>query len=81
MSATVIDTNGARADAAATALSVAGPAQWERIARRMHLQYVLLIDEKGQVYMNRRMAARVRFETEPVAPPRVVNLPVAGSTD
>jgi len=81
VSATVIDTNGARADAAATALSVAGPADWERIARRMHLQYVMLIDEQGQVYMNRRMAQRIRFETGLSAPPQVVELGAARKTN
>lgn len=74
VSATVIDTSGARADAAATALSVAGPAEWERIARRMHLRNVMLIDENGRVYMSRPMAERVRLEGVPPAQIQVVDL-------
>ena len=61
-SVTVIDTVGARADAAATALSVAGPRDWYRIARQMGVKYVLLVDEQGQVYMNPAMADRIHFE-------------------
>jgi thiamine biosynthesis lipoprotein len=62
-SVTVIDRVGARADAAATALSVAGPQDWYRIARQMGLKYVMLVDEKGRVYMNPAMAERIQFET------------------
>lgn len=60
-SATVIHTDGGVADAAATALTVAGPDDWLRIARRMGLRYVMLVDEKGTVYMSPAMAERVRF--------------------
>ncbi|MDH3947449.1 MAG: FAD:protein FMN transferase [Gammaproteobacteria bacterium] len=61
-SVTVIDRVGARADAAATALSVAGPKDWYRVARQMGLKYVMLVDEQGRVHMNPAMAERVRFE-------------------
>jgi len=60
-SATVIHTDGAVADAAATALTVAGPDDWQRIARRMGLEYVMLVDENGMVYLSPAMAGRVRF--------------------
>lgn len=68
-SVTVIDTVGARADAAATALSVAGPQDWYRIARQMELKYVMLVDEEGRVYLNPAMAERVRFESQLSQPP------------
>ena len=68
-SVTVIDAVGARADAAATALSVAGPKDWYRIARQMRLKYVMLVDEQGRVHMNPAMAERVRFETALAEPP------------
>jgi len=61
-SATVIDKNGGLADAAATALTVAGSKAWFPIARRMGLKYVMLVDEAGTVYMNPAMAKRIRFE-------------------
>jgi len=72
-SVTVIHDNGAEADAAATALVVAGPKDWHRIAARMGIKYVMLVDEQGIVYMNPAMAARVHFEAE--TPPQVVLSP------
>jgi len=60
-SATVIHTDGGVADAAATALTVAGPDDWLRIARSMGLVYVMLVDEKGTVYLSPAMAERIRF--------------------
>jgi thiamine biosynthesis lipoprotein len=71
-SVTVIDRLGARADAAATALSVAGPREWYRIARQMGLKYVMLVDEQGRVYMNPAMAERIKFEN-PLPQPAVIS--------
>jgi len=61
-SVTVIHGNAAQADAAATALYVAGPKKWWEIARSMGIQYVMLIDEQGTIYMNPAMAKRVKLE-------------------
>lgn len=61
-SATVIHDDAAVADAAATALFVAGPGRWWEIARSMGIRYVLLVDENGLVHMNPEMAARVKLE-------------------
>ncbi len=70
-SATVIEGDGSIADAAATAMVVAGVKEWHQVAKRMGIRYVMLVDEEGIVYMNPRMASRVRFSNE--APkPRVV---------
>ncbi len=69
-SATVIDREGGRADAAATALTVAGPGDWYHVARRMRLKYVMLVDEAGTVYMNPAMARRVDFQDG--APERII---------
>ncbi len=66
-SVTVIHDNGAVADAAATALVVAGPEQWHRIARQMGIKYVMLVDDAGVVYMNPRMQGRVEFQEDPPA--------------
>jgi thiamine biosynthesis lipoprotein len=66
VSSTVIDTNGGRADAAATALSVAGVKDWYKVAHDMQLKYVMLVDETGRVYMNPAMADRVEFENDTV---------------
>ena len=58
-SVTVIHHNAAEADAAATALFVAGPREWHRIARQMGIRYVLLVDEHNMVHMNPAMRERV----------------------
>jgi len=63
-SVTVIDRSGVLADAASTALSVAGLPDWHRIARKMGIKYVMLVDEAGTVYMNPAMAARIQFPGE-----------------
>jgi len=63
-SVTVIHPNAATADAAATALFVAGPDNWYRIAKKMGIKYVLLIDSENKVYMNPAMKKRVSFVTD-----------------
>ncbi len=66
VSATVVAEEGTLADAAATALTVAGPDDWHRVARRMGVRYALLVDEDGVVYANPAMAERLSFaEGEP----------------
>lgn len=60
-SVTVIDDNGAEADAAATALVVAGPDEWYRLAQQLDVDGVMLVDDAGTVYMNPAMADRVTF--------------------
>ncbi len=63
-SVTVIHDNAATADAAATALFVAGPEEWHPIARRMGIKYVMVVDDKGRIHMNPAMARRIQFESE-----------------
>jgi thiamine biosynthesis lipoprotein len=58
---TVIHTDGTTADAAATALFVAGPDHWYEIAKRMGIRYVLLLDSEGTVHMNPEMAERIEL--------------------
>ena len=70
-SVTVIHNNGAVADAAATALVVAGPNDWHRIAAKMGIRHVMLVDDKGVVYMNPRMQQRVQFQDTPPADIRI----------
>jgi thiamine biosynthesis lipoprotein len=71
-SVTVVARDGALADAAATALSVAGPDSWRHIARSMGVDSVMLVDEQGRVHLTESMRSRVRFEPpkpEEVPPP------------
>ncbi len=74
-SVTVIDDDAALADAAATALFVAGVKDWQRIAHQLGIEYVMLIDDQGQVHMNPKMAARIRFEIDP-PPPTIISEPL-----
>lgn len=56
---TVIGTNPARADAAATALFVAGPDRWRSIASRIGIDAVLRVGASGEVEVTPAMAARL----------------------
>jgi thiamine biosynthesis lipoprotein len=72
VSATVISKNGGLADAAATALSVAGPAHWHKIATQMGLAEVMLVDENGEVHLSPAMGERIEFQ-QPIE--RVIESP------
>ncbi len=61
-SVTVIHTNGAVADAAATALFVAGPEQWLETARNMGIKQAMLVDKSGTVHITDAMHQRIHFE-------------------
>ncbi|MCK5718949.1 MAG: FAD:protein FMN transferase [Thiomargarita sp.] len=65
-SVTIIHPNGALADAASTALTVAGEKDWQRIAKRMKIQNVMLIDREETVYITPTMLKRVKFESKPL---------------
>jgi thiamine biosynthesis lipoprotein len=62
-SVTVIHSDAATADAATTALFVAGPDQWLSTARNMGIRYVMLIDKQGTIHMNPAMQSRIHFES------------------
>lgn len=60
-SVTVLHNNAATADAAATALFIAGPTQWIEIAKAMKIKYVLLIDENGDIHISSSMKKRIEL--------------------
>lgn len=64
-SVTVLASDAALADAAATALFVAGPGQWPDIARSMGIHDVLLIDTRGGAQVTDTLEPLVNFETPP----------------
>lgn len=70
VSATVIDAETTFADAAATALMVAGVKEWHAVAKAMGVKSAMLIDAAGRVYMDPATAKRIHFEIDP--PPQVV---------
>lgn len=59
VSVTVVHPSAALADAAATALLVAGPARWRRVAERMGVQQVLLVDAHGRIEASEALAPRL----------------------
>ncbi|MDH5485597.1 MAG: FAD:protein FMN transferase, partial [Gammaproteobacteria bacterium] len=72
MSVTVIHSDASLADAAATALFVAGPKDWQTIARKMHLRDVMLVDKQGQIYVTPEMAERLEWispDDQPIVTP------------
>lgn len=54
------------ADAAATALFVAGPAGFERIARRMGMHCALMVTEENEMLVTTAMHARLQLLRDPV---------------
>ena len=58
-SVTVVAGEGLLADAAATALIVAGPDEWAETARSMGLEQVLVVDAHGRAFLTPAMAERV----------------------
>ncbi len=63
-SVTVIHQDASTADAAATALVVAGPDEWVSVARKMGVKSAMLVDEAGTVFLTPAMAERVTFEAQ-----------------
>lgn len=62
---TVITTDGVQADAAATALLVAGPDRWEAIARALGVDMVLRVDASGRLELTAPMRDRLQAGIEP----------------
>lgn len=58
---TVLHQNSSLADAAATALFVAGPQHWFATAQKLHLKAVMFIDENGIVHLTPAMMKRLQL--------------------
>jgi thiamine biosynthesis lipoprotein len=61
---TVIAAEGSTADAAATAIFVAGPERWREVAARLEVRLVLRVDDSGSIEMTDAMRERVVLEAE-----------------
>ncbi|MGB5261060.1 MAG: FAD:protein FMN transferase [Gammaproteobacteria bacterium] len=68
---TVVHDNAAIADAAATALFVAGPDEWQDIARRMNIERVMLVDRKGVIHMTPAMRDGISLSKDITARVRI----------
>jgi thiamine biosynthesis lipoprotein len=60
-SVTIIADEGLLADAAATALIVAGLEHWSEMAHALDLDQVAVVDESGTVYLTPEMEKRIQF--------------------
>lgn len=58
-SVTVLHEDAITADSAATALLIAGPAQWQTIAEQMKIDAVFAIDTQGKTYLTDAMKKRL----------------------
>jgi len=67
-SVTVLTKNAGLADAASTALFIAGIDQWQSIAAKMDIDYVMLVTTDNQVYLSPAMAERIQLlvENQPI---------------
>lgn len=74
-SVTVVTKHGARADAAATALFVAGPDHWPAVAADLGVEAVMVVLSDGRVQMTEPMRERLQFEIQPPPTVQVVALP------
>jgi thiamine biosynthesis lipoprotein len=55
------------ADAAATALFIAGGGNWQKIAKKMAIAYVMFIDGGGNIQLTPAMKKRIKFLEKPPA--------------
>lgn len=69
-SVTVVTRDAIRADAAATALFVAGPEHWRETARAMGIRHAMLLDSRGTLHVTPALAEKVRIEAEDPPPVR-----------
>ncbi len=60
-SVTILHQDAGRADAAATAIAVAGSQNWQRIAKNLGINHIMLVDAKGNIHLTPAMQKRVKF--------------------
>jgi thiamine biosynthesis lipoprotein len=68
VSVTVVHDDAATADAACTALMVAGPERWPAVAKALGIRHVMVVDADGRVHIGRGTEARVTILDEGALP-------------
>lgn len=63
-SVTVLHADSGLADAAATALFVAGPEHWLSVAKKLELKEIMLIDDTGVIHVSPAMHKRLVFNPQ-----------------
>ena len=74
-SVTVLHHDGALADAASTALFIAGPDGWQEVAKNMGISEVMMIDKKGRIIMTPSMQKRITLEAEYIDRETIIRKP------
>lgn len=72
VSATVVHADGALADAAATALVVAGPDRWQETAEALGIDQAMVVNADGRVLLTAAMAQRITVQRPAAAKVAVV---------
>ena len=62
-SVTVLHQDGTVADAASTALFIAGPDGWQEIAKKMGVSAVMIVNKQGRIIISPSMQKRVKLES------------------
>lgn len=75
MSATVVTEEGWFADAAATALMVAGPDEWQQLAADLGIDAVLVVEDDGDILATEGIRPRLVGEKQVLERIRYVSLP------
>lgn len=68
VSVTVVHDDAATADAASTALMVAGPERWPAVAKALGVRHVMVVDADGRVHMSKGTETRVTILDEDALP-------------
>lgn len=76
-SVTVLHRDGTVADAASTALFIAGPEEWWDIAARMGISDVMMVDKQGRILMTPSMQKRIKLEQAYAQLPVIISAPLA----
>jgi len=63
-SVTIVHSNAALADAAATALFIAGPKEWKKIAQKMGIELVMLMTQSGELIITSKLKPRLVLKSE-----------------
>jgi len=79
-SVTVLHSDGAVADAASTALFVAGPEGWQEIAASMGVHTVMMVDRQGRIIMTPSMMKRIKLEASDSTRTVIISEPMAAAT-
>lgn len=64
MSVTILHDEAALADAAATAILVAGPEAWKKVAEALGIKKVMLVDSEGNIHMTPAMKDRIQLAVD-----------------